>query len=243
MKDQTTKDQKIYGLSACLRFVEQGADRVVRAYFLEKTARKFSSLMKALAKEKKVYRIVSAEELEKLTKSQHHEGVCLVVQSQKIWTLSEWFQQKRKKDVLIYLDGVSNPHNLGAIARVCAHFGVSAILHPNPKLLQSGAAVRTAEGGAEFVDLVECADLKKLITHAKGYQVFSTSSHHGKSLYDIGFKSRVLFILGEEQRGLPLETLQSTRCLRIEGTGHVESLNVATSVAVLLSEVWRQDKG
>ena len=60
--------------------------------------------------------------------------------------------RKKTQDCLLALDGVGNPHNLGAIARSCAHFGVSGIILTAPEALQSGAAARTAEGGLEFVE-------------------------------------------------------------------------------------------
>ncbi len=236
------KDSKIYGISSCERFAQKKPEQIVRAFFSEKASKKFGSLMKFLAQKKRVYRIVKDDELEKLSKSIHHEGVCFVVEHLKPVSLKDWFSKKRNKDLLVFLEGISNPHNLGAIMRVCAHFGVKAILHPNPSLLQSGAAIRTSEGGFDSVELVECHSMGELLKQAKNYQVFSTSSHQGKSLYDVKFGSHVILALGEEGPGLTNEALSQSQCLQIPGSGFVESLNVATATSVLLAEVWRQQK-
>jgi TrmH RNA methyltransferase len=225
------KDSKIYGISSCLKFAEKKTEKIVRAFFSKKVSQKFSKLMKQLADRKKVYRIVDDSELEKLTKSMHHEGVCFVVDHDKPFSLKDGFFKKRTTDLVVYLDGVSNPHNLGAIMRVCSHFGVRAICHSQPKLLQSGAAIRTSEGGFESLDLIECTSLNELLKFAKDYSVFSTSSHKGRS---------IILLFGEEGPGLSAQILDQTECVQIPGTGSVESLNVATATAVLLAEIWRQ---
>lgn len=236
------KESKIYGISSCERFAEKKPDQIVRAFFSEKVAKKFSTLMKYLAQKKRVYRIVKDEELEKLSKSMHHEGVCFIVQHVKPVSMKEWFSVKHKKDVLVFLEGISNPHNLGAIMRVCSHFGVNAILHPNPSLLQSGAAIRTSEGGFDSVELVECGSITDLLKYARNYQIFSTSSHQGKSVFDVIFGTHVILVFGEEGPGLTKEVISKTQCIQIPGSGAVESLNVATATAVLLAEVWRQQE-
>lgn len=234
------KDSKIYGISACLKFAEKRPEKIIRAFFSKKVSQKFSKLTKQLADKKKVYRVVEESELEKLTKSMHHEGVCFVVDHDKPLTLKEGFLKKRNNDLIVYLDGVSNPHNLGAIMRVCSHFGVRAVCHSEPKLLQSGAAIRTSEGGFESLDLIECVSLNELLKFAKDYRVFSTSSHKGRSIYKTQFPSHVILLFGEEGPGLSPQILGQTECVQIPGTGSVESLNVATATAVLLAEIWRQ---
>lgn len=236
------KEAKIYGLSACLGFAEKRPGKIKRAYFSDKSAKKFSALMKAMSQKKKVYRLIPEEELSKLTKSMHHEGVCFVVEHDDIYTLKSWFQKKLDSDIILFLENIGNPHNLGAIMRVCSHFGVSAIAHPNPTVLQSGAAVRTAEGGFESLSLIECESPLELIKAASGYKIFSTSSHQGESIYKTTFSSKCIIMLGEEALGLSHDAFKSAKCVQIPGSGLVESLNVATAAAVILSEVWRQNK-
>lgn len=80
---------------------------------------------------------------------------------------------------MLALEEVGNPHNLGAIVRSCAHFGVNGVLLQDPALLESGAAVRTAEGGAEHIKAINADDfLSVLDTFRKaGYTIVTTSSH------------------------------------------------------------------
>lgn len=232
---------KIYGISACLKFVEKKSSQIVRAYFSENVSKKFSHLMKQMAKDKKVYRIVPEVELEKITQSKHHEGVCMVVKFSAPIKMQEYFSVKRKKDIVLFLENISNPHNLGAIMRVCSHFGVSAVFHSSPKLLSSGSAIRTSEGGFESLVFVECNSLKQLsdFAHKNNYKIYSTSSHSGVNFYQCQWPSKVILFFGEEKSGLSSEAFSYGDCVKIPGTGHVESLNVATAVAVILAEVWK----
>lgn len=241
------KLSKVYGINACQTFAKKKFSNVIRAFFSNDVAPQFSELMKKMAQQKKVYRIVSEEELEKVSQSQHHEGVCFNIELDPAVKLTHWLSEEKKKktSVLLALENVGNPHNLGAIMRVAAHFGVDGIAVSNPKTLQSGAARRTAEGGAEFIQVVECESMKSLITAAKkeGYSVATTSSHKGKSLYDTEFPNKCVLLFGEEGPGLSKEVLSSGDfSIQIPGTQNVESLNVSSSVAIILGEIWKQKK-
>lgn len=236
---------KVYGVNACLAYAKNKSSKILRAFFTKEVAPKFSELMKSLAAQKKVYRIVITDELEKVSQSQHHEGVCFNVEADEPLKLSDWFkrQKQNKQSCLIALENVGNPHNLGAIMRVGAHFGVDGIAMTNSKALQSGAAKRTAEGGAEFVEIVECESMKAMIVAAKkeGYSIVTTSSHNGKSLYKTEFPSKCILFFGEEGPGLTKEIMSAGNLsIQIPGTQNVESLNVSSAISIILGEVWRQ---
>ncbi len=238
---------KVYGVNACKVFAKQKSSSIIRAFFTQDVAPQFSDLMKKLAAQKKVYRIVAAEELERVSQSQHHEGVCFNIELDPPLNLSQWLseEKKKKQSYLLALENVGNPHNLGAIMRVAAHFGVDGIAMTNPKALQSGAARRTAEGGAEFIKIIECESMKSLISSAKkeGYSVATTSSHKGKSLYETEFSDKCVLLFGEEGPGLSKDILSSGDfSIQIPGTQNVESLNVSSSIAIILGEIWKQKK-
>ena len=241
------KFSKVYGVNACKVLAQKKSSSIIRAFFTQNTAPQFSDLMKKLAAQKKVYRIVGEEELEKVSQSQHHEGVCFNIEIDPPIKLSQWLadEKKKKQSYLLALENVGNPHNLGAIMRVAAHFGIEAIAMTNPKALQSGAAKRTAEGGSEYIQVVECESMKSLITAVKkeGYSVATTSSHKGKSLYQTEFTDKCVLLFGEEGPGLSKDVLNSGDfSIQIPGTNNVESLNVSSSIAIILGEIWKQKK-
>lgn len=244
VKSVLEDEGKVYGENACRVLFGQRPDAIVRLYIAEKLAPKFADVMKYLAVSKKAYHIVDEAELEKVAASQHHGGIVLLVKRKPVQTLANYLNQKGKKqDCLLALDGVSNPHNLGAIARTCAHFGVTGVIMREPQLLHSGAALRTAEGGGEFVEALKCDDMPLALRLCKdaGYTLVTTSSHGGQSLYQSTLPEKVVIVFGEEMFGVSKNVAKAADiALQIPGTGKVESLNVSVAASLILGEWYRQ---
>lgn len=236
---------KVYSANACRVLFQQRPEAVIRLYVSEKMAPKFADVMKYLAATKKAYHIVDDAELEKVAASGHHGGVVMLVKRKPIVTLAQYLQQsgRKRQDCLLALDGVGNAHNLGAITRSCAHFGVSGVIMKQPELLQSGAALRTAEGGGEFVEGLSCDNLPLALKLCKdaGYTLITTSSHGGSSLYQTKLPAKVVIVFGEEMFGVSQNVAKSADiALQIPGSGKVESLNVSVAASLIVGEWYRQ---
>lgn len=244
LRQQRQQEQILYGENACRAALMNRFDQVVKVFFTDETAPRFGDAMKALAATRKAYKVVSDDELERITQSQHHGGMALVVKKPSPVSLHDYLlETNRKRDCILALENVSNPHNLGAITRSAAHFGVRAILLPDPELLFSGSAVRTAEGGAESVIALSHPNFIEGLGRLRktGYTLLSTTSHRGKSLYSTKLPDKVVIIFGEEQLGISKSVHQlSDLAVKIPGTGAVESLNVSVATALILGEWWRQ---
>jgi tRNA G18 (ribose-2'-O)-methylase SpoU len=148
-------------------------------------------------------------------------------------------------DCVLALDGVANPHNLGAILRSAAHFGISAIMSRQAAGLQSGAALRVAEGGAEAVKLIESEHFIEDLEQLKraGYQLATSSSHGGESIYAKPLAKKTVIILGEEASGVSKAIMRlADRAIQIPGTQAVESLNVSVAAALMMGEWFRDWK-
>lgn len=240
-------ERKLYGVNACLAFIRQRGDDIIRAYFVADVAKQhFGKLMKLLAETRRAYHIVEADEMQKVTDSMHHEGVCLLVRDAPALRINDWLEQtdaqsqsKSQSGIVLALEDVGNPHNLGAIMRTAAHFGVAAIMVSGAERLRSGAAMRTAAGGAESVPLVEATafiDGLKLLKQA-GYTIVMTSSHKGHSVFATQWPARVCIVMGEEQHGVSRAALAlADQCVSIPGTGAVESLNVSVATAIVVAQ-------
>lgn len=245
LRSQKRGESRIYGINACLNFFKHRRDALVKVYLAERIAPKFRAVMKYCAEEHLVYRFVSDPELEKITSSNHHEGVCFVIKKPPVLGVSKWLRlhKREPRQIVLALENVGNPHNLGAIMRSCAHFGVPAIAVTDASAMLSGAAVRTAEGGAEHVEVIEYARLDTLLDEFRkaGYRVAVTSSHAGVDVYSTELPEKLLILLGEESSGLSRRALAAGDLrLLIPGTGQVESLNVSAACSILLAEHWRQ---
>jgi TrmH RNA methyltransferase len=240
------REVKLHGVNACRAFVAHRREQIVRAYFNESVGRRhFASLMKWLAAQRLAYHLVTDDELERITGSGHHEGVCLLVRAEPPRDAQAWLREyaATASTCVLALENVGNPHNLGAILRVAAHFGVPAVLVPDAKSLAGGSAVRTAEGGAEFVEVLDAADFAGTVRAFRkaGWRVVTTSSHKGSDVFRSALPAKCLVLFGEESAGLSADMLASGDvCVRIPGTGRIESLNVSVAAGILVGEWWRQ---
>lgn len=247
LKQHKLEEAKVQGENACRVCFRERPDAVVKMYLEASMAAKFADVMKYLAANKKAYHLVDNAELEKVSGSSHHGGVVFVVKRKPEQTLAAYLaaNQHKKQDCLLALDGVGNPHNLGAIVRSCAHFGVQGVIMTQPDLLQSGAAARTAEGGVEFVAGLACDHLPLALKLCKeaGYSLITTSSHAGVSLYNSKLGNKVVVVFGEEMDGVSKQVANSTDvALQIPGSGKVESLNVSVAASLILGEWYRQQQ-
>jgi TrmH RNA methyltransferase len=233
---------KVCGRHAARAVFDRRANEIVRVYLVQELTKAFGDLLSACAKMRRPYKVVGADELEKITESRHHEGICVVVAARPPRALAEVLAAPGPAAV-VALAGVANPHNTGAIVRTAAHFGARAVLVEGPGKRLPPAVYRTAQGGAEWVEVFTAPELGPLLAEARraGYSICATSSHGGASVYEADLAPRIVFLLGAEDEGLAPELARGADAsLRIPGTERVESLNVAAAAAVLLAEAWRR---
>jgi RNA methyltransferase, TrmH family len=237
------QETKVYGRHACLKIFEKRPEDIVRAYVTQDGLFEFRTLVKYLADQKLAYHVVDKEELDSITKATHHEEICLIVKNKPIPELKDVLA-KEGRSLIICLEEVENPHNLGAIMRSAAHFGVTAILYQaKVPVANSAAAVRTAEGGAETVPALQVTDWSHVFDLGKrsGFESFATSSHRGENLFFVKFPEKMFLFLGAEREGLSDKLLKKmNHLLSIPGTGEVESLNVSNATTSILTEWFRQ---
>jgi TrmH RNA methyltransferase len=244
---QRGEETRIYGLNACLAAFARRPEALRKAYLTEARIPALKPVLAWCVKHRLGYRIVEDTDLEKLTASRHHEGVCFEMLRQAPLDLAALLALKPRNpapSLLLWLDGVGNPHNLGALLRSAAHFGAGGAIVPTESGLDlSGAAARVAEGAAEVVPLAQAsADAKTLaVLRASGYRIAATVPRNGASLYATELPPRLVLVFGAESEGMSSALIEAADLkLTIPGSGAVESLNVAARVAVILGEYWRQ---
>ena len=239
------REQRLHGLNACLAMFARRPQDLRKVWLLESRIHALNAVLAHCVKHRLGYTVVADEDLQKLSSSAHHEGVVFGTVPAAEQGLSDWLRELRPGPQLaIWLDGVGNPHNLGAILRSAAHFGVAGLLLPKESpLALSGAAARVAEGGAEQVPLVRMsrADNSLAQLQSAGFKAVATVVRGGQPLYGTALPERLLLVMGAEQTGID-PALAEAAALRvaIPGTGAVDSLNVAAATAVFLGEWWRQ---
>ena len=193
-----------------------------------------------LAKGKRPYRMVEAEALEKIAGTAHHGGIVAVAKP-RIPAILDASDLPRGK-MLVVLDGIGNPHNLGAIARSAAYFGVPALLigEGAGNAMPSDAAYRTAEGGLEWLELFRTRDLPRAMGLLEPHYrtVAASLGREATTLAELPRDRPVALVLGHEETGVSAAVLAACRRqVRIGGSGRVQSLNVAQAAAVLLHDL------
>ncbi|WP_336748525.1 tRNA/rRNA methyltransferase [Pantoea vagans] len=244
IRRQRNEETRVYGENACQALFQSRPEAIVRAWFVQEVTPRFREALRWLAANRKAYHVVEDAEITKASGTEHHGGVCFLIKKRMGMAVSEWLSQANTKDCVLALEDVSNPHNLGAIMRSCAHFGVKGLLVNDASLLESGAAVRTAEGGAEHVQAISGATFSAGLEAFRkaGYTIVTTSSHQGTPLAQAQLPEKMVLVLGQEREGLSDTAFkQGDMSLSIGGTGNVESLNVSVATGVLLAEWWRQN--
>ena len=242
---------RVAGLAAVSALFAHEPERVERLFFDERLKPAVGAFCKAMAAARKPYRMVEGEELAKVAGTVLHGGVVALMAPRSV-PLFDPEVARRAGEPLLILDGVGNPHNLGAILRTAAFFGLPRVLvsdHPG-QALPSEAAYRVAEGGFEWVALERAPALPALLKRLRtSHRVFGTALDQSRPTVDAGAltgwrglaNSKMqntkppAVILGNEEDGIPPATLAACEAvLTIPGSGRVQSLNVAATAAILI---------
>jgi len=233
---------RLYGWNAVQALFEHRPQALRKLYLTEALIPRMQPVLKWCVANRVGYRVVEDGDLNKLAATTHHEGLVVDVLRAPMLELEEWLATlPADAPVLaLWLDGVGNPHNFGAILRSAAHFGVAGLLlPPGATLALSGAAARVAEGGAESVPLVRLPALPEAMEQlrAAGLSLAATLVEGGDDLFASTLPARLVYVMGAEGEGMDRELAQACdHQVSIPGTGAVESLNVASATAVLLAQ-------
>ncbi len=246
----------VCGVASVRAVFEQDPTTIKRLYFDEETSRKVAPITRYLAQQKRIYRVVSAEELEKLSGTVHHGGIVAAVHSPPLPVVSEdqlhdWIKARTP---LLILDRIGNAHNLGAIARSAAFFGLQDVILPEhaQQARPGEAAHRVAEGGLARLRLWSVSRLPEFCRAlGEHYDVLGASADARAQSISRWSSSRlrastrpIALILGNEKEGLAPEIADvCTTLVHLPGkTDAVESLNVSVAAGILFWEIWGRRK-
>jgi TrmH RNA methyltransferase len=242
---RASDEVRLHGLNACLAAFAARPQDLRKVYLSEARIGALRAVLAWCVKHRLGYRVVEDVDLDKLAASTHHEGVVFEMRPAPQPTLEALLAGLGPgPQTLLWLDGVGNPHNFGAVLRNAAHFGVAGVLlPPDSSLTLSGAACRIAEGGAEAVPVVRLAAFDTALAQlrAAGFTLAATLPRAAESIYAAALPERLVLVFGAEGEGMQRSLVEACRLrLGIPGSGKVESLNIANAVGVMLGERWRR---
>jgi 23S rRNA (guanosine2251-2'-O)-methyltransferase len=188
------------------------------------------------------------DRLNKLAGSTRHQGVVARVENlARQHSLDDLLDTVEGPPLLLVLDGVTDPHNLGAALRVADGAGAHAVIAPKDHAVGVNATVaKVASGAAETVPYFMVTNLARTLGELKDRDIWvvGTSDDAEQTLYDIDLRGPVAVVLGAEGTGMrQLTRKHCDQLVRIPMQGAVESLNVSVAAAVCLYEALRQRQG
>jgi 23S rRNA (guanosine2251-2'-O)-methyltransferase len=188
------------------------------------------------------------ERLAKLAGGHGHQGVVALVQPiPQNHSLDDLLDTVQGPPLLLVLDGVTDPHNLGACLRTADGAGAHAVVAPKDHAVGLNATVaKVASGAAETVPYLMVTNLARTLGELqdRGVRVIGTSDDAPRTLFDADLTGPVALVLGAEGAGMRQLTRKTCdELVRIPMQGAVESLNVSVASAVCLYEALRQRQG
>lgn len=183
---------------------------------------------------------VAAHQLDELLGTREHQGVALQVEGYPYADPD----QLLAADVLVVLDEVTDPHNLGAVARSALAAGAGGLVVPRHRSAHvTPAAVKASAGTLEYLPVAQVTNVVSFLLRARdaGFWIYGAAGEAAASYLEIDLTGRIVIVAGAEGRGLrPLVARTCDALVSIPMDPVVESLNVSVAAALLLYEARRQ---
>jgi 23S rRNA (guanosine2251-2'-O)-methyltransferase len=242
-----SRTQFIRGRNAVLEALRSGARPVHKLYIASGVRdREIQELMTLSRSKGVVAQTVERAVLDRLSNQQRHQGVVAAIAAHEFFDEEDLFDVLTVNSILVILDQVEDPRNLGAIIRTAHCAGIEAVVitkHHSSGL--TDVVAKTAAGALEHTRVVRVTNLAMFLQRLKeiGFQIVGVCPEGTSSYTSVGWDGRVAVIFGSEGKGLRRLTKESCDALvSIPMMGNIDSLNVSVAVGVVLFEAIRQRK-
>ena len=238
----------VYGSHSVLAALE-GKRQINRIWITPKLrySNRFHSLLIEAKANGSIIDEVSPRRLNQITKGANHQGVAAQIAPYSYKDLDELIKQAKllKEDpVLVIAEGISDPHNLGAIIRTAEALGTQGLIIPQRRCAGiTSTVMKVAAGALENFPVARVVNLRRALEELKAanFWIYGTVAQNHKPLHTVEFQGPVGLVIGSEGEGLNLMT---ERCcdflVSIPLSGKTPSLNASVATAIVLYEVCRQ---
>ena len=235
----------------------EGRNAVIEAYRSGKTIDKIyildgcqdgpvSTIRREAKKQGSLIKFVSRERLDQISETGKHQGVIAIAAAYKYSEMEDIFElaEARNEDPFVFvLDGIEDPHNLGAIIRTANLSGAHGVIIPKNRAVGLTATVAKASAGAlNYTPVVKVTNIAQTIEDLKKRGLwFACADMDGTTMYKLNLKGAIGLVIGNEGSGV--SRLVKEKCdfiVKIPMKGHIDSLNVSVATGILLYEINRQ---
>ena len=217
------------------------ANRVLKADLVDGFSDK--KILAELKERKITIKYLSAKEMANLSNGGSHQGIAAEIKPYEYYSL-EYVLKKAEsveRPIILLLDGIEDPHNLGAILRSADVFGVSGvIISKHNQVMLNSTVAKTSAGAINYVPVVLVNNLNQTIEKLKkaGYWIVSTDGSATTNYNDIKYDFKSVVVIGSEGYGVSSLVLKnSDYIVKIPMYGHVNSLNASVAAGILMARI------
>lgn len=238
----------IYGIHTCHALLQKHPERILKAACLEnRDDKKLQGIVQQLEQLAIPIQRVNRKELDEQLNTQQHQGIaieCKAAQVQNKQYLDSLLAKKSGDVLLLILDGVTDPHNLGACIRSAEAAGADAVIIPKNRAAGLTPTTRkVACGAAEILPIISVTNLAQCLKDLKnqGIWLYGAAGEASSNIYNTKLTGNIAIIMGSEGEGLRRLTREHCDALiHIPMLGSTSSLNVSVATGVCLFEAIRQ---
>ncbi|PVX41462.1 23S rRNA Gm-2251 2'-O-methyltransferase [Pasteurella langaaensis DSM 22999] len=240
--------EQLYGIHAVKSFLDRTPERVIEVYVLKgREDKRLQPLLNDLHRLGISVQFLNRQALDNKANGEVHNGIIARVQPAKELNEHDLEQilANKPSPLLLVLDGITDPHNLGACLRTADAAGVDAVIVPKDKSAQlTSIARKVACGAAEVIPLIRVTNLARTlreIQQAHNVWVVGTAGEASENLYQTKLTGAIALVMGAEGDGMRRLTRECCdQLVSIPMAGSVSSLNVSVATGVCLFEIVRQ---
>ncbi|GBL03930.1 23S rRNA (guanosine(2251)-2'-O)-methyltransferase RlmB [Glaciecola sp. KUL10] len=237
----------LYGLHSLDAVVSQEPERIIELFVLKgRTDERLNNIINLSRKMGVSIQFCNRKTLDDKVKGEQHQGIVAKARPGKVLDENDLARilSHSKSPFILILDGVTDPHNLGACLRTADAAGVNAVVVPKDKSASLNPTVRkVACGAAEVIPLIQVTNLSRTIKSIQdsGVWVIGTAGEATQSLYECKLSGPIALVMGAEGKGMRRLTRENCdELVKLPMAGSVSSLNVSVATGVCLYEIVRQ---
>ncbi|OOR99490.1 23S rRNA (guanosine(2251)-2'-O)-methyltransferase RlmB [Canicola haemoglobinophilus] len=239
--------ESIYGIHAVQAFLANASERLIEVYVLKgREDKRLQPVLNELYNLGISVQFLNRDALDKKANGEVHQGIIAKIQPAKERNENDldYILQTQTDPLLLVLDGITDPHNLGACLRSADAAGVCAVIVPKDKSAQlTSVARKVACGAAEVVPLIRVTNLARTLRNLQQHNIWvvGTAGEATATLYEAKLTGGLALVMGAEGDGMRRLTRETCdQLISIPMAGSVSSLNVSVATGVCLFEIVRQ---
>lgn len=242
-------DDIVYGVNPVMEAL-RGNRKAFELFLAEGADRRLDKLVQQAVEKEVPVRRRDRVALARLAGTEHHQGAVLRVEPYPyadMYDLLDRWKQSGEPGLILVLDGIQDPHNLGALIRSAACAGAHGVIIPQDRACGITPTVeKVSAGGVEAVTVARVANISQALELLKkeGFWVYGAAGDAGESLYRQDFRGHTALVIGGEGEGMrPLVRKNCDLLISIPLKGAITSLNASVAGGIMLFEAVRQRNG